>query len=188
MLLVFLICGGVALLLIIVFVVLYNSLVKARNLAQTALSDIDVHLTKRFSLVPNLVAITKNYAQYESGLLLEIVEKRSGPAAIENVEQVATTDDSVTSSLHKLQIVAENYPELKANQQFLELMENLSFIENDLVFSRRFFNGSVRDLNNRIQSFPNSIIAVVFGFQTLPFYRVSSEFERAVPITDMLSR
>ena len=183
---VLLICGIVVLLFMIVVIVLYNSLVKARNLAQTALSDIDVHLTKRFSLVPNLVSITKNYAQYESELLLEIVEKRIGAATVGNVEQAAATDDSVTSSLHKLQIVAESYPELKANQQFLELMEKLSFIENDLVFARRFFNGAVRDLNNRIQSFPNNLIAGLFGFQPLPFYRVSSEAERAVPIIDTI--
>ena len=179
---VFLISGGVILLLIIVFIALYNSLVKARNLTQTSLSDIDVHLTKRFSLVPNLVSLTKNYAQYESELLLEIVEKRGHQPAAESLESKASTDDSLTASLNKITIVAENYPELKANQQFLKLMEDLSFIENDLRFARRFYNGSVRDLNNKIQSFPNNVVAGMFGFRPQPFYTVNSDSERVVPV------
>jgi len=179
---VLLLTGGIILLLVIVFIVLYNSLVKARNLTQTAFSDIDVHLTKRFSLVPNLVSLTKHYAEYESGILLEITEKRAGKTSGENVEHLAAIDDSVTQSLNKIRIVAENYPDLKANGQFLQLMEDLSFIENDLLFSRRFYNGAVRTLNNTIQSFPNNLVARLFGFRPQAFYSVSSDAERAVPV------
>jgi len=173
---------GIVLVVLLAAVLLYNGLVKARNLTQTALSDIDVHLTKRFSLVPNLVSLTKSYAHYESELLLEIVSKRSGKTATESLDEKAAADRSLTDSLQKISIVAENYPELKADKQFLQLMEDLSFIENDLVYSRRFYNGAVRDLNNRIQSFPNNLVAGMFGFQAQPFYKVGSESEREVPV------
>lgn len=171
---------GVVVLLLIVFIVIYNGLVKARNLVQTAFADIDVHLTKRFALVPNLIAVTKSYAQYESGLLQDIVEKRSGKTD-PGMEAIAENDAQLTRSLNQLKITVENYPDLKANDQFLELMNELTRIEDHLVYARRFYNGTTREYNNNVQSFPSSLIAGLFGFTTQPFYEVGSAAEREIP-------
>jgi LemA protein len=169
------------LLLIIVFILIYNGLVKARNLVRTAFADIDVHLTKRFALVPNLIAVTKSYAHYESNLLQEIVETRGGKTN-SGTEVMAEADAQLTRSLNKLMITVENYPDLKANDQFLELMAELSRIEDHLVFARRFYNGAVRVYNNKVQSFPSSMVAGMFGFTPEPFYEVGDTAERAIPV------
>jgi len=166
----------------IYFIVFYNRLIKARNLVQTAFADIDVHLTKRAQLVPNIVSVTKGYAQYESELLQKIVETRSGKSP-ENMEQTAAEDQQLTQSLNKFRISLESYPDLKANGTFLGLMEELGRIEDHLVFARRFYNGTTRDYNNKVQSFPSSIIAGMFGFTRKPFYEIGSASERAIPTT-----
>jgi LemA protein len=172
---------SILLLLLLVFIALYNGLVKARNLVQTAFADIDVHLTKRFALVPNLVAVTKSYAHYESELLQEIVATRSGKTHA-GAEETAEADAQLTRSLNKLKITVENYPDLKANNQFLELMAELSRIEDHLVFARRFYNGAVRVFNNKVQSFPSSLVAGMFGFTPKPFYEVGDAAEREIPV------
>lgn len=169
---------GCLLLLIVPPILLFNSLVSARNLVQTAFSDIDVHLTKRFTLVPNLVSLTKNYARHESETLLEIVEKRSNNPDIGEKSQL---DQAVTGSLQQLRIIAENYPELKADGLYADLMNELTTIEDDLLYSRRFYNGAVRTLNNKIQSFPSNLVASAFGFKAQPFYQVNDPQERNIP-------
>jgi LemA protein len=166
------------LILIAVFIALYNRLVKSRNLVQSAFADIDVNLTKRFVLVPNLVAITKNYAQYESSLLEKLVQERSGTGAI---QETSSLDEKMSNAFKKMSVVVENYPELKANHTFLKLMEDLGQIEDHLLYARRFYNGTTRVYNTDIQSFPDVIIAKLFGFKRLPFYEVSSALEREVP-------
>jgi LemA protein len=172
---------AVVLIVAAALIALFNNLIKARNLVQTAFSDIDVHLTKRFSLVPNLVSMTKGYAQYESDLLLEIVENRSGKAAGSDLDQTAQTDAKLTRSLNQLKITVENYPDLKANQPFLQLMNQLTEIEDHLVYARRFYNGTTRVYNTKIQSFPSNLIARMFAFQEKPFYEIERAEEREVP-------
>lgn len=171
---------GVLILLILPPILLYNSLIGARNLVQTAYSDIDVHLTKRFTLVPNLVVLTRNYAGHESQTLLDIVEKRSEKL---NVEQTAQLDQQLTGSLQQIRVIVENYPELKADSLFNQLMKDLGMIEDDLLFARRFYNGAVRTLNTKIQSFPSNLVASAFGFKTQPFYQVNDPEERNIPVT-----
>lgn len=172
-------CLLLLLILIVVFIALYNRLVKSRNLVQSAFADIDVNLTKRFVLVPNLVAITKNYAQYESSLLEKLVQERSGTGAI---QETSSLDEKMSNAFKKMSIVVENYPELKADHTFLKLMEDLGQIEDYLLYARRFYNGTTRVYNTDIQSFPAVIIAKLFGFKQLPFYEVSSALEREVPV------
>lgn len=172
-------CLLLLLILIVVFIALYNRLVKSRNLVQSAFADIDVNLTKRFVLVPNLVAITKNYAQYESSLLEKLVQERSGTGAI---QETSSLDEKMSNAFKKMSVVVENYPELKANHTFLKLMEDLGQIEDHLLYARRFYNGTTRVYNTDIQSFPAVIIAKLFGFKQLPFYEVSSALEREVPV------
>lgn len=167
-------------LLFIVGIVLYNQLIKARNLVDTAFADIDVHLLKRAQLVPTLLQITKSYATYENELLLEIVEKRSGS---HDPASMVKADTTVSSALKEIKVIYENYPELKANQQFLELMEQLGEIEDHLLFARRFYNGTTRKYNTLTQAFPSSIIASIGGFKAKTFYAVSDDGQREVPLT-----
>lgn len=172
-------CALVLLIVVVVLVVLYNRLVKSRNLVQSAFADIDVNLTKRFVLVPNLIAITKNYAQYESTLLEKLVQERSGNTAI---SETSSLDEKMSNALKKMSVVVENYPDLKANHTFLKLMEDLGQIEDHLLYARRFYNGTTRVYNTDIQSFPAVMIAKIFGFTAKPFYEVSSALEREVPV------
>ena len=172
-------CLLLLLILIVVFIALYNRLVKSRNLVQSAFADIDVNLTKRFVLVPNLVAITKNYAQYESSLLEKLVQERTGTGAI---QETSSLDEKMSNAFKKMSVVVENYPDLKANHTFLKLMEDLGQIEDHLLYARRFYNGTTRVYNTDIQSFPAVIIAKLFGFKQLPFYEVSAALEREVPV------
>lgn len=172
-------CLLLLLVLIVVFIALYNRLVKSRNLVQSAFADIDVNLTKRFVLVPNLVAITKNYAQYESSLLEKLVQERSGNSAM---NETSSLDEKMSDAFKKISVVVENYPDLKANHTFLKLMEDLGQIEDHLLYARRFYNGTTRVYNTDIQSFPAVMVAKLFGFKQLPFYEVSAALEREVPV------
>ena len=172
-------CALFLLIVVVVLVVLYNRLVKSRNLVQSAFADIDVNLTKRFVLVPNLIAITKNYAQYESTLLEKLVQERSGNTAI---SETSSLDEKMSNALKKMSVVVENYPDLKANHTFLKLMEDLGQIEDHLLYARRFYNGTTRVYNTDIQSFPAVMVAKLFGFTAKPFYEVSSALEREVPV------
>jgi LemA protein len=174
--------SAVIVLLILVFIVLYNGLIKARNLVQTAFADIDVHLTKRSQLVPNIVSVAREYAKYESELLQQIVEKRNQISSSDDLQQTAAADSELTNSLSKLRITLESYPDLKANGTFLGLMEELSRIEDHLVFARRFYNGATRDFNNKVQSFPASMVAGPLGFQPKSFYEIGSSTERETPV------
>ncbi len=170
---------SVSFILILTIIILYNSLVKSRNLVQSAYADIDVNLMKRFQLVPNLVSITKQYATYESNLLLEIVEKRTAQPTI---GETAAIDGEVSRVLKTLQVTVENYPDLKANHTFSKLMDDLGEIEDHLVYARRFYNGTTREYNTKTQSFPRNIIAKMFGFSSQPYYEVESSSQREIPL------
>jgi len=168
-----------SLILILIVIILYNSLIKSRNLVQSAYADIDVNLMKRFQLVPNLVSITKQYATYESNLLMEIVGKRTSQPTI---NETASIDGEISRVLKTLQVTIENYPDLKANHTFSKLMDDLGEIEDHLVYARRFYNGTTREHNTKVQSFPRNIIANLFGFTSQPFYEVESISQREVPV------
>lgn len=175
------IAGGVVVLLLLMVVIIYNKLISARNLVQTAWSDIDVSLQKRFSLVPQLVALTKGYAEHEAVLLEKIVQTRTHGS---DRTSIAREDERVTQSLHRFTMNVENYPELKADGPFLELMEQLSKLEDHLEYARKFYNGTTRVYNTGIQSFPASIIAGMFGFKKADFYEINAP-ERAIPNTEL---
>lgn len=174
--------GGVVVLILLIVMLLYNKLIRARNLVQTAWSDIDVTLHKRFSLVPQLIALTKGYAEHEANLLEKIVSLRSEG---KDRSVVAKEDEQVTKTLHQFTMNVENYPDLKADGPFLDLMEQLSKIEDHLEYARKFYNGTTRVYNTNIQSFPASIIAGMFGFKPAAFYEITAP-ERAVPETNTL--
>lgn len=169
--------------LIIVAWSIYNRLVGANNIVNEAFSGIDVQLKKRFELIPNLIEAVKGYNAHEAAVLEEIVKNRSGIG--NSIDEVSQHDKSITSALKNFRIQVEAYPELKANAQFLKLMDNLSVVENELAMARRYFNGATRDYNTQAQVFPAVMIAKMAGFKTLKFYELDSDAERQAPTINL---
>ena len=178
----------VLIVLIIIFGVLalwlmgtYNSLVKFRNFKDEAWSGIDVQLKRRFDLVPNLVATVKGYAAHEQETFDSITRARSAvtQAGPDPAKRIAA-ENEFASTLRTLFAVAENYPELKANTNFLDLQQQLSKIEDELQLARRYYNGTARNLNNAVQRFPNVIVANFFGFRPTAYFE-TAEAEKTAP-------
>jgi LemA protein len=151
-------------------VIAYNRLVRDRTRVHTAWSDIDVQLKRRHDLIPKLVEAVKQYAAYESVTLSAVTELRSGIARQTAIADVSATERGLSAEIKKLVAVAEAYPELQANASFLDLQRNLTEVEQHIQFARRFYNGSVRNLNIRVDSFPDSLIARAFGFKAAEFF------------------
>lgn len=160
-----LIAGGVLLLIVMWVVSLFNSLVRLRNRRQNAFADIDVQLRQRHDLVPQLVDTVKGYATHERELLTRITEARSAAISATSIDDKIKAEQQLGSALQGLKISVEAYPDLKANQNFLRLQEELSDIENKLAAARRFFNGATTEYNNAVESFPGNLIARNFGFK-----------------------
>lgn len=152
-------------------IALYNRLVRLRALAKEGFSGITVQLRRRADLVPNLVETVQGYATHERATLDEVIAHRTDPMKAGSVEQTAQADAAFTGLLGRLFAVAEAYPELKANTNFLKLQDELAEIEGELQSSRRYYNATVRDLNSEVQSFPAVLIAKPMGFAEEPFYQ-----------------
>lgn len=167
----------VVVLLVLVLLVIYNSLVQYRNKVDEAFATMDVCLKKRFDLIPSLVEVTKGYARHESSVLEDIARQRSGIAA-GDVSGQLPAEAGISQALKQIFIVAEAYPDLKANTTFLTLQEQLVKMEDEISLSRRYYNGSVRQYNNKCQQFPTNIVAGMMGFRTRPMFAVGSEEER----------
>lgn len=144
---------------------LYNGLVRLRNRRQNAFADIDVQLRQRHDLVPQLVETVKGYTGHEKEVLLKITEARSAAISATTIDDKIKSEQLLTTALQGLKVSVEAYPDLKANQNFLQLQEELSDIENKLAASRRFFNAATTEYNNAVESFPSNLIANNFGFQ-----------------------
>ena len=160
-----LIVVGIIVLIVIWVISLYNGLVRLRNRRQNAFADIDVQLRQRHDLVPQLVETVKGYASHEKELLLKVTEARTAAMAATTIDGKIAAEQQLTSALQGLKVQVEAYPDLKANQNFLQLQEELSDIENKLAASRRFFNGATTEYNNAVESFPGNMIARNFGFK-----------------------
>jgi LemA protein len=160
---------------------MYNGLVQLRVRADSAWSDIDIQLKRRHDLIPNLVETVKGYAAHEKGTFENVARYRSAAMAATSTEDRAQAEGQLTQALRGLLAVAEAYPELKANAQFMSLQQQLSDLEDALQNSRRYYNAVVRDLNTKIQSFPTNIIAGMFNFQQRQFFEITDPTERAVP-------
>ncbi len=172
---------GVLALLVIVAIWLYNGLVRLRVGADQAWSDIDTQLKRRYDLIPNLVETVKGYAAHERGVFEKVAEARSRAMGATTPAQAAQAEGMLAQALRGLFAVAEAYPELKANQNFLALQSQLAETENAISGSRRIYNAVVRDLNTRIQTVPSNMIASTFNFQPREFFEVQDAAERAVP-------
>jgi LemA protein len=185
--------GAVLIVLLFIFIVLgvpvliiiglYNKLVKLRNRSENAWHQIDVQLQKRADLVPNLVETVKGYAAHEKGVLEEVTKARSIYSQAGTMKEKAEATNMLTGALKTLFAVVENYPELKANQNFLLLQEELSGIESKIAYSRQFYNDVVLSFNNAQQVFPSSIIARWFGFKPREYFEIQ-ETKREAPRVD----
>ena len=174
------------LILIAAFVVYsYNRLVGLRNTADTAYANIDTLLQKRFDLVPNLVNVVKGYMQHERELLEAITKARTDWMNASTIQENAGADEVAARALKSLFAVAENYPDLKANQNFLLLQEELVGIENKIAYARQRFNRTVMVLNMVIERFPTNLVARLFKFEQYEFFAVESDRVRAVPDVDL---
>ena len=160
-----LIVVGVLVLIALWVMSLYNGLVRLRNRRQNAFADIDVQLRQRHDLVPQLVDTVKGYAGHEKEVLTKITEARSAAMSATTIDGKIAAEQQLTTALAGLKVQVEAYPDLKANQNFLQLQEELSDIENKLAASRRFFNGATTEYNNAVESFPGNLIARNFGFK-----------------------
>jgi len=163
------------------FVGIYNALVKLRVRTNEAWSDIDVQLKRRYDLIPNLINTVKGYATHEKELFENVTKARSNAMNAQNPEEKGQAENMLSGALKSLFAVSENYPQLRANENFLELQRELSDTENKIQASRRFYNGNVRDLNTKIQIFPDSIVAGILNIQKREFFEVENEAEKKVP-------
>lgn len=172
---------GVLFLIVIWAISLYNRLVSLKNNRENAFADIDVQLKLRFDLVENLVNTVKWYATHEKETLQNLTDARTSFLHANGVEGKLEANNQLTGALKTLFAVAENYPDLKANQNFLELQSELSDIENKLAAARRFFNSATREYNTSIQSFPSNLIANHFGFTQVEFFELDDEAAKKAP-------
>lgn len=150
-------------------IVVYNGLIRVANQAKEAFSDIDVQLKRRYDLIPNLVESVKGYATHEAGVFEKVTEARSNAMQATGSARVGA-ENQLSGALKSLFAVAENYPQLKANENFLNLQNELTDTEDKIQAARRFYNGMVRDFNIKIQVFPSNIIAGAFGFKQMDFF------------------
>ena len=155
--------------------VVFNQLVAARESIEEALSGIDIQLKKRFELIPGLVEIVKGYSSHEANIFNKVTSLRSSGS--NDMVQKEKEDAGLNLVSRSIKITFENYPQLQANKNFLELMKELSKVEDELAMSRRYLNGTIRDYNTKIGVFPNIVFAGLFGFKERPFYEIES-FER----------
>lgn len=169
---------GVIAVLAIWLIAVYNGLIKLRNQVDEGWSDIDVQLKRRHDLIPNLVETVKGYAKHEKQLFENVTKARTAAMAAKAPSEMAKAEDNLMGALKSLFAVAENYPDLKANQNFLKLQDELTDTENKIQAARRFYNGVVRDFNIKIQVFPNNIVAGMLGFKKRDFFEVEDAKER----------
>ena len=166
---------------ILLFVVsIYNGLVKSRNKVKNAWAQIDVQLNRRADLIPNLVETVKGYASHEKGVFEEVTAARAGLMNANGVKEISEANNQLSNTLKTLFAVAENYPELKANENFKELQSQLSESEDKIAYSRQFYNDTVLMYNNKCETFPSSIVAGIFNFNQADFFETAGE-ARSVP-------
>ena len=171
---------GIIILVVVVLLALwaisiYNNLVKLRNNRENAFANIDVQLKQRYDLVPQLVATVKGYAEHEKEVFQRVTEARAAAMSATTINDKMAADNALTNALAGLKVSLEAYPELKANQNFLQLQGEISDIVNKQAAVRRYFNSATRELNNAVQTFPSNLFANMFGFKKEPMYEVPQE-------------
>ncbi|RJX35989.1 MAG: LemA family protein [Desulfarculus sp.] len=162
-------------------VAIYNGLVRKRNLVREGWSGVDVQLKRRADLIPNLIETVKGYAGHEKGLLEQVAELRAQSLRAQAPGEKSAVEGQLSQALGKLFALAENYPDLKASQNFLDLQRALAEVEEQIQFARRYYNGAVRDLNIAVESFPANLVAAPLGFKQAEFFQLEDAAERALP-------
>ncbi|MEK7071871.1 MAG: LemA family protein, partial [Patescibacteria group bacterium] len=157
--------------LVLWFVITYNRFVTLRNRMKEAWADIDVQLKRRYDLIPNLVAIVKGYAAHESGVFERVTEARTRAMGAQTIKEKGEAENMLSGALKSLFAVSENYPQLRASENFLELQRELTDTEDKIQAARRFYNSNVLELNNKVQSFPANMIANMFNFKPAEFFQ-----------------
>tara|TARA_R110002051_G_scaffold106231_2_gene179296 strand:- start:679 stop:1230 length:552 start_codon:yes stop_codon:yes gene_type:complete len=174
---------GIVVLIVLYGVFLYNSLVKSRQMAEEAWSGIDVQLKRRADLIPNLIETVKGYAAHEKSTFEEVVALRNRAQSVPagDVAGRAEVEGMLSQALGKLFALAEAYPDLKANQNFLELQTSLETIEGEIQMARRYYNGAARELNVKVESVPSNVVASQFGFAKREYFEIEDPADRAAP-------
>lgn len=166
---------------VLYFIAIYNGLVTLRNQVKNAWSQIDVQLKRRHDLIPNLVETTKGYMQHERQTFESVTQARSAATGAKSVPDIAKAEARLTDALTRFMAVAENYPELKANQNFLALQEELTSTENKIAFARQAYNDAVLFLNNKVEMFPSNIVAGMFLFRKEIFFELEDKADKVAP-------
>ncbi|MDR1101164.1 MAG: LemA family protein [Clostridiales bacterium] len=169
---------GIIALLVIIFIALYNGLVKQKNQVENALSQIDTQLQRRYDLIPNLVETVKGYAAHEKEVFEQVTAARTATASANTLQEKAEADNMMTGTLKSLFAVSENYPQLKANENFAQLQTELTNTENKIAFSRQFYNDSVNRFNDAIVVFPQNLVAGMLGYKKHEYFEVKDETVR----------
>ncbi len=172
----------VAVLLLAALIGVYNSLVRTRNKVDNSWRQIDVQLKRRHDLIPNLVEMVKNYMSYEQEVLQNVTKARSQAMQAQGPADSAKAENMLTGALKSLFAVAENYPDLKANQNVSQLQEELTSTENKISFARQLYNDTVMSFNNRVQTFPSNVIAAIFGFRAREYFEAPEEEKEPVKV------
>jgi LemA protein len=173
---------GIIAIIAIWAVAIYNGLIRLKNRVDEAWSDIDVQLKRRYDLIPNLVNTVKGYASHEKEVFERVTEARTKAMSAESAGDKAKAENALSQTLKSLFAVAEAYPDLKANQNFLELQRELTDTEDKVQASRRFYNGNVRDFNTKIQVFPNNVFAGMLGFSAREFFEAAGGEKEPVKV------
>jgi LemA protein len=171
----------VIVLLVVFFIAIYNKLIRLKNLVEEGWSGIEVQLKRRANLIPNLIETVKGYMGHERELLTKITDLRAQSMSAREVGEKGRLEGLLSRSLANVFAVAEGYPDLKANQNFLDLQNQLSDIEEQIQLARRYYNGTVRNMNIKVESFPSNIVAGMFNFSKAEFFEIEDEADRAVP-------
>ena len=161
----------------------YNGFVRLKTRAEEAWADIDVQLKRRYDLIPNLVNSVKGYAKHEEGVFTKVTEARTAAMGATSMEEHAASENMLTGALKSLFAVSENYPQLRASENFLHLQHELTDAEDKIQASRRFYNGNVRDFNTKLQVFPTNLIAGMFGFKDRDFFDAPDEVNEAPQVS-----
>ncbi|MBC8987476.1 LemA family protein [Pedobacter sp. N36a] len=165
-------------LLIVGSIYYYNTLVNKKNRMKEAWSGIDVYLKKRYELIPNLIETVKGYANHEQKLMQDLVRLRNEAIQAHQNQEKINSENHLSENISRLMLIAESYPDLKANTNFQLLQTQLETIESEIELSRRYYNGTVREHNNQVQSFPSNLVASVFGFENGVFFEINNSTER----------
>lgn len=174
---------SVIIILVIYFIVQYNMLIKANNVVKEAFSTMDVYLKKRWDLIPNLVEVVKGYSIHEKETFEKITMLRANSYESMTMDKKIDVNQKLGQSLINIMAISENYPELKANQNFLELSNELIKVEDEIANSRKYYNGAVRELNNKIQMFPSNIVASIIGLKSLNMFEINAEERNNIKVS-----